>query len=66
MNANGVLWWSTKVATVGLVVQGGIVVDAPPHARRWAMGRPAQSLISQARRFRDHVTLAWIPEERQA
>lgn len=41
---NGLLWWSSDRATVGLIVRRGVVVDAPPYARRWALGRKVAEL----------------------
>lgn len=58
-NASGLIWWSTRAATVGLVVEAGIIVDCPPYARRWAMGRDARQLWRDG--TRRGVNLAWIP-----
>jgi hypothetical protein len=41
---NGLFYWSTDRATVGLVVRGGVVIDAPPYAHRWALGRTLAEL----------------------
>lgn len=41
---NGLLWWSSDRATVGLVVRDGVVVEAPPYARKWALGRTLAEL----------------------
>lgn len=38
---NGLLYWSTHRATVGLIIKRGVVVDAPPYARRWVGRRVA-------------------------
>jgi hypothetical protein len=57
---NGLIWHSTPRATVGLVVSGGVVISAPPYARRWALGRPAEELLNDPR-----ADTAWIPEEAQ-
>jgi len=58
---NGLLWWFTERATVGLVVRDGTVVEAPPYARRWAKGRAALELYREGER-NEAVTVAWIPE----
>lgn len=44
MTATGLIWCSTRTATVGLVVAAGRVVDCPPYARRWAAGRDARQV----------------------
>lgn len=54
--SDGLIWHSTPRATVGLVVSGGVVVDAPPYARGWALGRPAPELLGDP-----HAQTAWIP-----
>ncbi len=41
---NGLFYWSSDRATVGLIVKGGVVVDAPPYARKWALGRTLAEL----------------------
>lgn len=40
---DGLIYWSTPRATVGLVIEGGVVVDAPPYARR-SLGRRVEDL----------------------
>lgn len=55
----GLLIWSTPGVTLGLVVRDGIVVDAPPYARKWALGRSARELWHEAR-VRG-VDVVWIP-----
>ncbi len=57
---NWMIWWSTPKATVGLIVRGGYVVDCPPYARRWTLGRPIGELLDQA--VRTGVTLHWLPD----
>jgi hypothetical protein len=42
---------------VGLVVSGGVVIDAPPYARKWALYRPAAELLNDPQ-----ADTAWIPE----
>ncbi|WP_433220557.1 hypothetical protein [Microtetraspora malaysiensis] len=59
---NGLIWWSTGRATVGLVVRDGVVVEAPPYARRWAQGREAGEIYREGDR-RAGVTVAWIPAD---
>lgn len=59
--ANGLIYLSTPTATVGLVVRDGVVVDAPPYARRWALGADARELWRRyASRPENH--LEWIEE----
>lgn len=58
-SANGLLVWSTPGATVGLVVEDGVVVATPPYAHRWAYGRDARTLWVEGRRRGVDVT--WIP-----
>lgn len=58
--ADGLLWWSTPSATVGLIVRAGIVVETPPYARRWAHGRDARELWRDGKR-RD-VDLEWVKD----
>jgi hypothetical protein len=62
-DADGVIWWSTPAATVGLVVVGGEVVDCPPYARKWAMGRDARELWRQG--VQQGARLEWIPDPPQ-
>ena len=59
MNAGGLIYWSTRSATVGLVVQDGKVVETPPYARAWAMGRDARQLWREG--ARRGVRLEWLP-----
>lgn len=56
---DGLIWWSTPSATVGLVVHGAVVVDCPPYARHWALGRDARALWRQG--ARSGVDLVWMP-----
>lgn len=56
---DGLIWYSTPAATVGLVVKDGVVVDAPPYARKWALGRSAEELLNHS-----HATTAWLPAAR--
>lgn len=60
MTANGLVFYSTPGATVGLVVAGGIVVDCPPYARRWALGKDARDLWRDGKRR--GVRLEWLPD----
>jgi hypothetical protein len=59
--ANGLIWWSTPKATVGLIVRNAMVVDCPPYARRWALGRDARALWRHG--AGSGVNLVWIPLE---
>jgi hypothetical protein len=61
--ADGLIWWSTPTATVGLVVAGGDVVACPPYARKWAAGRDARDLWRQG--IRQGAHLEWIPDPPQ-
>lgn len=58
MSADGLLVWSTPGATLGLVVKGGVVVETPPYAHRWAYGRDARELWYLGKRR--GVDLTWI------
>lgn len=60
MSGNGLIWWSTRTATVGLVVRDGKVVEAPPYARRWALGRDARQLWREGTRL--GARLEWLPD----
>ena len=60
--ADGLLWYSTPRATVGLIVVGGAVVDGPPYARRWALGRDARELWRRAK-TEPNTRVAWIPDD---
>jgi hypothetical protein len=57
---DGLIWYSTPRATVGLVVRAAVVVDCAPYARRWALGRDARQLWDAAKRR--GIDLAWLPE----
>ncbi|MEU1394108.1 MULTISPECIES: hypothetical protein [unclassified Nonomuraea] len=57
---NGLIWWSTRRATVGLVVRDGVVVESAPYARRWAQGRDAREIYRKGASQKG-VTLAWVP-----
>ena len=56
---NGLIVWSARGATVGMIITDGKVVDCPPYVRRWALGRDAYEVwrLGQAR----NVHLTWIP-----
>lgn len=53
--------WSTRGATVGLIITDGKVVDCPPYARRWALGQDARDLWQWGKARNVHLT--WIPRE---
>ncbi|GAB1824420.1 hypothetical protein [Herbidospora sp. RD11066] len=59
---DGLIWWSTEKATFGLVVRGGVVVEAAPYARRWAQGRKAEEIFVKAGQNAS-VSVRWIPEQ---
>lgn len=53
------IWISTPKYTVGLIVRDGVIVDAPPLARKWALGRSARKVWNQAEGYGARVR--WIP-----
>ena len=57
---SGWLYCSTKQLTVGLTVRNGRITQAPPIARKWALGRPAPAVAMEARRRGAQVS--WHPE----
>lgn len=61
MTADGVIWCSTRKATVGLVVADGRVVDCPPYARRRALGKDARQVWRD--QTRAGADLEWLPDE---
>ncbi len=61
VTADGLIWHSTRAATVGLVVRDGVIVDCPPYARRWAYGRDARDVWR--RQHRAGADLVWLPDE---
>lgn len=62
MDGDGLIWWSTARATVGLVVRDNRIVETAPYARRWAYGKDAHRLWDRGSR-QPSVTLAWIPAD---
>jgi hypothetical protein len=54
------IWISNYRFTVGLIVRDGIVVDAPPLARSWSLGRLARQVWNDAK-SRNGNTVRWIP-----
>lgn len=58
-SASGLIVWSTGGATVGLIVTDGVITDAPPYARRWALGRSAREIWQTGTARGVHLT--WIP-----
>lgn len=57
--ATGMIWLSTPRYTVGLDIVDGVVVDAPPIARRWTIGRDARTVWREA--ARRGARLVWLP-----
>ena len=55
---NGAIWYSTSTATVLLVVRDGVVVDGPPYARHWAIGRRAADVWLEG--YARGVRLTWL------
>lgn len=64
MTADGMIWWSARTATVGLIVTDGVVTEAPPYARRWAQGRDARELWRRG--VAQGVKLAWLPDNEES
>jgi hypothetical protein len=61
--ASGLIYVSTRTATVGLVVKDGAVVDGPPYAYRCDyVGRDARQLWRDLHGRRGY-RLAWLPDE---
>lgn len=58
--ADGMIWLSTARYTVGLVVAADRIVDAPPIARRWALGRDARQVWRDA--AKRGARLHWMPD----
>lgn len=58
---NGLIFYSTPTYTVSLVVRDGIVVGAPPFARRWALGHDAHQVVLDG--VRRNADLAWLPQD---
>lgn len=56
---DGLMYLSLPRYTVGLVVRGGRVVDAPPIAVEWTLGRDARQVWREA--ARRGARLVWIP-----
>jgi len=58
---DGLIYLSTPAATVGLVVRHGRIVEAPPYAKRWALGKHAVTLW---RMYSQHPSnqLVWLPD----
>jgi len=57
---NGLLVHSTPSATVGLVVEDGVVVDGPPYAQRWAVGETKEAIESGT------GETTWLPDQTPA
>lgn len=60
MTVDRLIWCSTRKATVGLVVRDGVVVDCPPYARRWALGKNAETVVQEQQKVGADVE--WAPE----
>jgi hypothetical protein len=60
--ADGAIWLSTPIATVGLVVKDGVVVDGPPYARSCGyLNRDARQLWRQLHSKPGYL-LDWLPD----
>lgn len=58
-NGSGLLVHSTPSATVGLIVEDGVVVDGPPYAQRWAIGKTKETIEAGP------GETAWLPDTRR-
>ena len=58
---NGLIYLSTPRFTVGLIVKNGVVVQAPPITRRWALGMTVQEVWSRCQR--EGNVLKWVPDD---
>ena len=56
--ANGWMYYSSRSATVALIVEDGRVVDCPPYVRRWALGTDARA--TWRRLYRQGGRLIWF------
>lgn len=61
MSTNGMIWCSTRSATVALIVRDGFVVDCPSYANNWARGEDARDLWRRCARH--GARLVWIPDD---
>lgn len=59
MDIDGMIYYSAPTFTIGLMVKDRIIVDGPPYARKWAVGRPAHEIWSRGKAL-GH-TLLWLP-----
>jgi hypothetical protein len=59
MDIDGIIYFSTPTFTVGLIVKDKVIVDGPPFARNWAVGRPAQEIWDQGKAR--GATVLWLP-----
>lgn len=59
---NGLLCVSHPRYTIGLVVRDGIVVEAPPYARKWTLGRTVQEVTNAAG---SQAKYAWFDDQEQ-
>lgn len=53
------IWISTDRYTVGLIVRDRVVIEAPPLARKWALGRDARKVWNEATSY--GAIVRWIP-----
>jgi len=58
---DGLLCVSHPRYTVGLVVENGIVIEAPPYARRWTLGRTVLEVTEAAG---PQAKYAWMEDGR--
>lgn len=63
MDIDGIIYYSTPTFTVGLMVKDQVIVDGPPYARKWAVGRPAREIWDRGRTL-GHTVL-WLPAKAQ-
>lgn len=57
---NGLLCVSHPRYTVGLIVRAGLVVEAPPYARKWALGRTPLEVTIHAG---PQAKVVWLEDE---
>lgn len=59
VDIDGMIYYSAPTFTIGLMVKEGVIVDGPPYARKWAIGRRAREIWNQGK-ARGHTVL-WLP-----
>lgn len=59
---NGLLCVTHPRYTVGLIVKDGVVVEAPPYARKWTLGRTVLEVTTAAGPQAQSV---WLQDEQE-